>query len=81
MCWDNDNRDYDDLKRTDIAVYNYRGYTVLYFDKETKELKIGKNADMCWLIKDDMREMAKFLTNCYKFSKGKIKEIEHVEVN
>lgn len=76
-----DNRDYADLKRTDIAVYNFRGYTVLKFNKETKELEIGKHAYMCSFIKDDFRLMAQFLENCYMFTTGLTTELPHVEVD
>jgi len=76
-----DNRDYSDLQRTDIAVYNFRGYTVLKFNKETKDLEIGKHADMCCFIKDDLDAMSKFLRECYEFSMGWKTEINHVEVD
>lgn len=76
-----DERDYDDLKRDDIAVYNFRGYTVLKFDKGNFSLEVGQNATMCSLIVADFALMAKFLDDCAKFSKGKIEEVEHVEVN
>lgn len=76
-----DNRDYADLKRDDIAVYNFRGYTVLKFTKETGELEIGKYADMCSFIKSDLKQMSEFLENCYMFSMGIRPELDHVEVN
>lgn len=75
------NRDYGDLHRTDIAVYNFRGYTVLRFNKETKELEIGKHANMCSFISEDLRLMAKFLEDCHMFTAGLLKELNHVEVD
>jgi hypothetical protein len=76
-----DNRDYDDLLRGDIAVYNFRGYTVLKFNKETHELEFGKHANMCSFINDDLRLMAHFIEQCYLFATGVITEIEHVSVD
>lgn len=76
-----DRRDYNDLERTDIAVYNFRGYTVLRFNKERKELEIGKDANMCAFIKDDLLQMSKFLDDCHKFSIGLLPDVNHVEVN
>lgn len=76
-----DNRDYSDLQRNDIAVYNFRGYTVLKFNKETKQLEFGKHANMCAFINDDLKLMAKFLEDCYMFSTGLLKELNHVEVD
>lgn len=76
-----DDRDYSDLQRTDIAVYNFRGYTVLKFKKETKELEFGKHANMCSFIKDDFKKMAQFLDNCYNYSAGLIENVDHVEVD
>lgn len=76
-----DNRDYADLHRTDIAVYNFRGYTVLKFDKTTKQLEIGKHANMCCFIAQDFKLMAKFLEDCYMFTNGLTTELPHVEVD
>jgi len=76
-----DNRDYSDTYRTDIAVYSFRGYTVLRFHKERKELEIGKDANMCSFIKEDLNLMSKFLEDCYKFSMGLLPDINHVEVD
>lgn len=74
-------RDYSDLQNDKIAVYNFRGYTVLKFDKESKSLEIGKHADMCCFVEEDLKLMAHFLEQCYLFSTGVIKEISHVEVD
>jgi hypothetical protein len=78
---DHDSRDYSDLQRTDIAVYNFRGYTVLKFYKENKQLEIGKHADMCCFISADLLAMAQFLEQCYLYTNGTIDNVEHVEVN
>lgn len=75
------NRDYADLQNDNIAVYNFRGYTVLKFDKETKTLEFGKDANMCAFVDEDLFYMAKFLDDCYKFTQGQIPDINHVEVN
>lgn len=83
----NENRDYADLERTDIAVYNFRGYTVLRFWKKdaedgmAKALEFGKNANHCSFIPDDFHLMSKFLEDCYAFCKGELKDIEHVSVS
>lgn len=74
-------RDYADLKNDKIAVYNFRGYTVLRFDKESKALEIGKHADMCCFVEEDIHLMSCFLERCYGFSKGWITEIDNVEVD
>lgn len=76
-----DQRDYSDLKRTDIAVYNFRGYSVLKFNKETKELEFGEHANMCSFIDDDLRLMARFLDDCHNFSIGVTDVLDHVEVD
>jgi hypothetical protein len=76
-----EDRDYDDLKRDDIAVYNFRGYTVLKFNKEHKSLEFGKHADMACFIKEDLLLMSNFLRECYDFSQGYRAEISHVEVD
>lgn len=76
-----DDRDYADLRREDVAVYNFRGYTVLRFYKETKELQIGQEGNMCCFCPDDYRLMSKFLDDCYKYTQGEITKIDHVEVN
>lgn len=76
-----DNRDYADLKNTNIAVYNFRGYTVLRFDKDKKTLEIGKHAEMCCFIDRDFQLMAQFLEQCYLFTTGMTKDVAHVEVN
>ena len=70
-----------DLSNESIAVYNFRGYTVLKFHKESKELEIGKDANMCAFIKDDLHLMSQFLEQCYLFSVGVIDKIDHVEVD
>jgi hypothetical protein len=74
-------RNYSDLRRTDIAVYNFRGYTVLKFNKENKQLEIGKHADMCCFISTDLLAMAQFLEQCYLYTGGTIADVEHVEVD
>ena len=74
-------RDYSDLQANNIAVYSFRGYTVLRFNKETKQLEIGKHANMCAFTDEDLFYMAKFLDDCYKFTQGQIPDINHVEVN
>lgn len=75
------NRDYSDLQNDKIAVYNFRGYTVLKFDKESKSLEIGKHANMCCFIKSDLKFMSQFLEQCYLFSTGMIEDVSHVEVD
>lgn len=76
-----DRRDYADLQNDKIAVYNFRGYTVLKFTKETKELELGKDANMCAFIDEDLKLMAKFLEDCYKYTKGLLPDINNVEVD
>lgn len=76
-----DERDYADFNRTDIAVYNFRGYTVLKFHKETKQLEIGKHANMCCFIPADLLAMAQFLEKCYLYTSGVEKDVDHVEVS
>lgn len=76
-----DNRDYADLRRTDIAVYSFRGYTVLKFDKESKQLSIGKYADMCCFVESDLKYMSRFLEQCYLYSTGVCDNIDHVSVD
>lgn len=75
------NRDYADLNNPNIAVYNFRGYTVLKFNKESGELEFGKHANMCSFIKSDLNLMSRFLEQCYLFATGVIKEIDNVEVD
>lgn len=74
-------RDYADLQNEKIAVYNFRGYTVLKFHKETKELEFGKHADMCCFIKNDLKLMSRFLEQCYLFATGVVDKIDNVEVD
>jgi hypothetical protein len=74
-------RDYADLQRTDIAVYNFRGYTVVRFHKEKKQLEFGKDCNMCCFITEDLRLLAHFLEQCYLFANGVITDISHVEVD
>ena len=76
-----DSRDYADLRNPEIAVYNFRGYTVFRFKKKEKQLEFGEEANMCHFIKDDYELMARFLTACFDFCNGKIDKIENVEVN
>lgn len=80
-------RDYADLERKDIAVYNFRGYTVLKFfktdasDGYAKALEIGKNANMCCFCPLDYKLMSEFLMECYKFCKKEVDNVEHVTVS
>ena len=74
-------RDYEDLLNKEIAVYNFRGYTVLKFEKKTKSLDFGENASMCNFIPADYKLMSEFLDKCYRFCKGELLDIESVEVN
>lgn len=78
---DYDGRDYKDLQNDKIAVYNFRGYTVLKFDKETKHLEFGEHANMCGFVNSDLELMSKFLGDCYKYTQGLLPDINHVEVN
>lgn len=76
-----DYRDYKDLENLNIAVYNFRGYTVLKFDKKTKYLEIGTNANMCHLIADDLKLMTEFLNNCYMFTQDQVEDVKHIKAN
>lgn len=74
-------RDYADLDRDDIAVYNFRGYTVMSFNKETFKLEMGKNAHLCSFITEDIKNLSEFLDNCYLYTQGMKEYLKHVEVN
>ena len=74
----NDNRDYADLNNPEIAVYNFRGYTVLKFIKKDKSFLVGKNANMCSFIPSDYKYMSEFLMKCYQFCQGEIPDVESV---
>jgi len=80
MTWYS-SRDYADLRNDKIAVYSFRGYTVLKFDKETKQLEFGKNSHMAAFIDEDLKLMSKFLDDCYKYTQGLLPDINHVEVD
>lgn len=74
-------RDYSDFQDKNLAIYNFRGYTVLRFYKDKKFLQFGENAELCEFVPDDFKLMSEFLNNCYKFSVGEISDIENIEVN
>ena len=74
-------RDYIDLSNDKIAVYNFRGYTVLRFYKETKTLEIGEDANMCSFINDDLKQMSQFLANCWAFAEGHTNQLDNMEVD
>ena len=82
-----EDRDLKDLERNDIAVYNFRGYTVLRFwkinatDGMSKALEFGKNANHCIFCPDDYKLMAEFLQECYRFCKSEIGDVKHVCVS
>lgn len=74
-------RDYKDLENPDLAVYNFRGYTVLRFYKGKKELEFGDDANMCRFIPDDYSGMAEFLLECKRFIEGEVEDVASVGVN
>jgi hypothetical protein len=76
-----DDRDYADLQNDKIAVYNFRGYTVLRFHKEKKYLEFGEYAYMCAFVDYDFTLMCHFLEQCYLFTTGMIDKIDHVSVD
>lgn len=76
-----DNRDYDDFKNPDLAVYNFRGYTVIRFNKKLEEIEIGQNAYLCGFTKDDLFLIASFLLDCLKFIRGYSNDVKNIEVD
>ena len=58
-------RDYKDLSDPNLIVYNFRGYTVIKYNKSRKELEFGENANLCSFIKEDLLLMSDFLRNLY----------------
>lgn len=74
-------RDSADLYNADLAVYNYRGYTIVSLNKKTKCVDIGRNAHMCNLIDEDLTGIAAFLTECLKYRRGEVENVTTVEVN
>jgi hypothetical protein len=75
-----DERQYQDLNRTDIATYNFRGYRVILFEKQSKRLYFGSNHDQCNFIVEDLKLMSEFLDRCYKYAKGEIEDVTHIKV-
>lgn len=76
-----DNRDYADLRDETIAVYNFRGYTVLKFDKKTKTLSIGKNHELCSFVTGDLILMSDFLKECHEYTRGELADVKSMEVD
>lgn len=82
-----EHRDYADTQRDDIAVYNFRGYTVLKFWKRNADdgmkfaLYFPEGANMCVFCTDDYKLMAEFLQECYKFCRGEVDDVKHVCVS
>lgn len=83
-----DDRDHADLERDDIAVYNFRGYSVIRFWKRQAHdgmkhamLFVPENAYSCIYCPDDYRLMAEFLQECYRFCRGEVDDVKHVRVS
>lgn len=74
-------RDTADLQNPNLAVYNFRGYTIVSLNKTNKGVFFGQNASMCHLIDDDLTGIANFLTECLKFRRGEVDDVATVEVN
>lgn len=80
-------RDYDDFNRKDIAIYNFRGYTVLKFWKKDAPdgmkfaLKWGDDANNCCFIPSDFKYMREFLDKCYAFTQDETKDFDGTDVD
>lgn len=76
-----DKRDVDDLKDPNLAVYQFRGYTVLKFNKAEKTLKFGDDANQCKFVDDDYSAMARFLMQCLAYRVGVAEDVKNTIVN
>jgi len=77
----NDNRDYESLQDKTKAYYNFRGYNVMGFDKNTKEFFICEGHKECSFITEDLKYMSVFLMDCYNFATGKTTTVESMCVD
>ena len=81
-----ENRDYADLERTDIATYNFRGWTVIRFWKQDSYdgMKFAmqfQKQDNCIFCPDDYKLMSEFMHQCYLYTQNQVDDVKHVRVS
>ena len=62
------------------AFYYFRAKIVFVYNKDTKQLDIGNEAELCSFISEDLKLMSDFLMACYNHIKTGT-DVQNVEVD